>query len=218
MFEEIVDEIRHFVQLKSGRLNALSYLDFPQWEKRKDIVLRGELAYELGKQNSALLLMWGEAGNRVYIPDGGDGSFAVIVICDAEIDEEYKCFRAMRDTFYSLNLKGVTVRSLPSQMRVWLRVGKEADEEGFSLGIFGRAIVESMNSLEFVRATDVIFLTSREDIESLSMQFSKGRRITEALIKMHEEKVLNCEECEYSDVCSEIPELRRIRERMRGRG
>jgi hypothetical protein len=218
MFEELVSEIRRFVmrEVEEGLIDVRDYQEFPRWERRKDVILRGELAYEFGKQNSILLLTWGKAENRIYLPtNNGKDRLAVIVISDAEIEDVYECFRAMRDTFYSLNLRGVTIRSLPSQMRVWLRVGRGADREGFNLGVFGRAIIESMNSLDFVRATDVVFFTSREEIEKLKEQFSKGKKIVEALIKMHEEKLLNCEECDYSDVCSEIPELRRIRERMR---
>ena len=218
MFEELVSEIRRFVngKVEEGLVDIRDCQEFPGWDRGKDVILRGELAYELGKQSSALLLMWGEAENRIYLPKkNGREQLAVIVISEAEVDDAYECFRAMRDAFYSLNLRGVTIRSLPSRMRVWLRVGVNADREGFNLGVFGRAIIESMNSLDFVRATDVIFLTSKEETENLKEQFSKGKRIVEALIKMHEEKVLNCDECDYSDVCSEIPELRRIRERMR---
>jgi hypothetical protein len=216
MFEEIIPPIRRFVEenVNSGRFEEVHYLKLPKWEKGRDIIMRKDLAYELGKHNSALLLMWEKAKNRVYLPVNGDGSLAVIIISDAKVSNEYECFRAMRDSFYGLALKGVTIRSLPSQMRVWLRVGKEADRNGFSLGILGRAVVESMNSLDFVRATDVIILTSKSDMRVLNEQFSRGRRITEALIKMHEEEILNCEECDYRDVCSEIPELKRIRDRI----
>jgi len=217
MFEELVGEIRQFVnrEVENGLVDVGNYQEFPSWERRKDVILRRELAYELGKQSSALLLMWGEAENRIYLPKkNGRERLAVIVISEAEVEDAYECFRVMRDAFYGLNLRGVTVRSLPSQMRVWLRVGVDADREGFNLGVFGRAIIESMNSLDFVRTTDVIFLTSKEEIENLKGQFSKGKKIVEALIKMHEEKILNCDECEYRDVCSQIPELRRIRERM----
>lgn len=218
MFEELVSEIRQFVngKVEEGLVDVRDYQEFPGWEREKDVILRRELAYELGKQSSALLLMWGKAENRIYLPKkNGKERLAVIVISEAEVEDAYDCFRAMRDAFYGLNLRGVTIRSLPSQMRVWLRVGVNANRESFNLGVFGRAIVESLNSLDFVRATDVIFLTSKEEIESLKEQFSKGKKIVEALIKMHEEKVLNCDECDYSDVCSEISELRRIRERMR---
>jgi len=215
MFEELVDEIRQFLGkiVGDGKVTVKDFREFPRWERKKDVVLKKDLAYEMGKQNSVLLLMWGKAENRIYLPTWDGKDLAVIVIADAEIGDEYECFRTMRDVFYGLDLRCVTIRSLPSQMRVWLRVGKDAERDGFNLGIFGRAIIESMNKLDFVRATDVIFITS--GIDNFKDIFSRGKRIVEALIKMHEEELLNCEECDYSDVCSEIPELKRIRERMR---
>lgn len=215
MFEELIDEIRRFLEksIEERQVTVKDFQDFPRWERRKDVVLKKDLAYEIGKQNSVLLLMWGKAKNRVYLPTWDGKDLAVIIIADAEIKDEYECFRAMRDAFYNLNLRDVTIRSLPSQMRVWLRVGKDAERDGFNLGVFGRAVIESMNKIDFVRATDVVFLTS--EINRLKDVFSRGKRIVEALIKMHEEELLNCEECDYSDVCSEIPELKRIRERMK---
>jgi len=218
MFEEIVERIRNYIAKVTG--NELIEYDpflFESWNKSKEVVTRNELAYELGKRKSALLLLWGKADNRVYLSKNSDGSLAVIVICDVIWNslEKYDCFRALRDTFYSLDLSGVTIRSLPSQLRVWLRVSKKAVAGGFSLGVFARAVVEAMNSLKFVKATDVVILTSERDLEALKEVFSTAKRMTEALIKMHEEKLLNCEECDYKDVCSEIPELKMIRERIR---
>jgi len=219
MFEEVIEKIRNHTRngLRSGTIQEYSPQSFKSWTRGKNVVTRGELAYELGKQNSALLILWGSAENRIYLSKELDGSLAVIVICDIVWNglEKYECFRALRDAFYNLNLSGVTIRSLPSQLKVWLRVARRASEEGFNLGVFARAVNEAMNSLEFVRATDVIILTSRNEIEALKDAFLRARKIIDALIKMHEEKLLNCEECDYRDVCSEIPELKMIRDKIK---
>ncbi|MCQ4153308.1 MAG: hypothetical protein NOM71_03490 [Archaeoglobi archaeon] len=219
MFEEVIEKIREQVLngLRSGAIREYSPQSFKSWARGRDVVTRGDLAYELGKQNSALLILWGSAENRIYLSKESDGSLAVIVICDVVWDglEKYECFRALRDAFYNLSLYGVTIRSLPSQLKVWLRVARRASEEGFSLGVLARAVNEAMNSLEFVRATDVIILTSRNEMDALKDAFLRAKRIIDALIKMHEEKLLNCEECDYRDVCSEIPELKMIRDRIK---
>ncbi|MCS7144200.1 MAG: hypothetical protein NZ879_04185 [Archaeoglobaceae archaeon] len=220
MFEEVVDKIRLNIEegIKLGRIQKYDPLLFPQWRKGNEIVTRNELAYELGKQNSALLFLWGNVENKIYISTSSDGSLALVVICDILWEEgldKYECFKVMRNSFYSISLAGVTIRSLPSQLRIWLRVGKLANAEGFNLGIFGRAIQETMNSIKFVKATDVIILTSKEEISSLNDVFFRAKKITDALIKMHEEKLLNCDECDYKDVCTEIPELKMIREKIK---
>ncbi len=219
MFEEVIDKIRNYTRngLRSGEIQEYLPQSFRIWSRGRDVVTRGELAYELGKQNSALLILWGSAENRIYLSKESDGTLAVIVICDVVWNglEKYECFRALRDAFYNLNLSGVTIRSLPSQLKVWLRVARRASEEGFSLGVLARAVNEAMNSFEFVRATDVIILTSRKGMDALEDAFLRAKKITDALIKMHEEKLLNCDECDYRDVCSEIPELKMIRDRMK---
>ena len=220
MFDEIVEIIRAHVEekVKEGKVYEYNPFLFPEWTKGGEIVTRSELAYELGKHESKLLILWGKAENKIYVSEDSDGSLAVVVICEViqnDKIEDYECFKAMRNAFYSIKLSGVTIRSLPSQLRVWLRVSKKAKTKGFNLGVFGRAILESMNSLSFVRATDVVILTSKKDFEAINDVFARAKRIIDVLIKMHEEKVLNCEECDYKDVCSEIPELKKVREKIR---
>jgi len=218
MFEEVVERIRAYLEegLKRGSIHEYHPFSFKSWDRGRDVVTRHDLAYEMGRQDSALLILWGRAENKAYISASSDGSLAVIVVCDVAWNglERYECFKALREAFYGLNLSGVTIRALPSQAMVWLRVSKEASAKGFSLGVFARAVVEAMNSVGFVRATDVILLTSREEIKALKDVFNRAKKIADALIKMHEEKVLNCEECDYKDVCSEIPELKMIRDKI----
>ncbi|MCX8172956.1 MAG: hypothetical protein N3D09_05045 [Archaeoglobaceae archaeon] len=219
MFEEVVNKIREYLEkrVKSGLIEEYSPSMFREWGKGKSIIIGKDLAYELGKYNSALLILWGKAEDKIYLSSSCDGSLAIIVISDimwSDVMEKYECFRLMRTAFYNLELSGVTIRSLPSQLKVWLRVGKYASEQGFSLGILGRAIIDTMKSLKFIKTTDVIILTSKRDFEALNDVFARAKKITDAMIRMYEEKVLNCEECDYKDVCSEIPELKMIRERI----
>ncbi|MFN3384801.1 MAG: hypothetical protein ACK401_07905 [Archaeoglobaceae archaeon] len=221
MFDEIVERIRAHIgeRIKEGKVYEYNPFLFQEWARGKEVVTRSELAYELGKHESKLLILWGKAENKIYISADSDGFLAIVVVCEVLWDdklEKYECFKAMRNAFYDLGLSGVTIRSLPSQLRVWLRVSKTAKAKGFDLGVFGRAIVESMNSLSFVRATDVVILTSKKDFEAINDVFARAKKIIDALIKMHEEKVLNCEECDYKDVCSEIPELKKVREKIKG--
>jgi hypothetical protein len=218
MFEDVVAEIQRFVdeQVKVGRLKEHDFARFPEWRRGKDVILRRDLAFELGKLSSALLLLWGRAADRVYLPERieGDETFAIVVICDAEVKDPYESFKRMRDAFYSLSLKGLTIRSVPSRMQVWCRISRQAVEEGFDLGVWGRAIVETMNALDFISSTDVLFIASNEDMVKIGNCAERARRIVDALIKMGEERLLNCNECDYQDVCSEIPELRKMRERL----
>jgi len=97
-------------------------------------------------------------------------------------------------------------------------VSKIASTEGFSLGVFARTVIETMNSVEFVRATDVILLTSRGEIEALKDVFDRARKIAGVLIKMHEKKLLNCKECDYKDICNEVPGLKMTRDEITKNG
>jgi len=62
---------------------------------------------------------------------------------------------------------------------------------------------------------EVLFVTSSPgDVERLSGAAADARRIIEAMMKMYEEKNFDCETCEYSDVCDEVMELKKIREKL----
>ncbi len=66
-----------------------------------------------------------------------------------------------------------------------------------------------------VTGAEVLFVPSSvAEVERLDTAASGARRIIEALMKMYEEKNFDCETCEYKDVCDEVMDLKKIRERL----
>ncbi len=207
MFSNLISRL--YRKLDAMGVDGRRYTEFPVWERRKDVVLMKDTEVEIGKRRSEMLVMWSHGKgdeSRVYVQDGISDSIAVIVISRVTEIDDYTAYRDIRSRFYGINLKGVTLRVLPG--RVWIRIGKEAVRDGFNLGTFGRAVVEEINSLPFVSSTDVVMLREYDELKEL---FTEARKITGALVKMHEESLFECESCEYKDVCSEIPELKRLR-------
>jgi len=230
LFDSAFREIEQFVAGKRGRTGCreLPVKDFSGWPSEDDLILEEETALELGnpKLGSLALLVWREEkieeDSMVLVgPDlpeirSESAPFAQIVLVSGSFDDEYKCFCELRDVIYDIRLEGVMSRVLPSRQMIWTRINKQALRQGLSLGHMGSALIENLRALDFVSGVMVVFVTSgRQDLSALSGPAARIERLVGAMMKMTEEMSYDCDGCEYKDVCNEVAELRRIRNRLK---
>jgi hypothetical protein len=117
---------------------------------------------------------------------------------------EYERYLDLKDALYSLELDGVTLRSMPSQQHLWLRLHRDAAAGGFSVAHLGAAVVEALAPVAGVAEVDVMLVTAdREALAALQPVADGVQRRVAALVKRHEEELAECDECEYADVCDE---------------
>ncbi len=198
------------------------------WPEASSLVLEEDAALELGHplEGSLAFIVWtSDAG---IFRDGIDlvgpdvaaladqrAPLGQIVMVGGEFNEEYECYRALKDAVHDVKLAGVMARAMPSRQSFWYRVSKDARARGFSLAHLGAALLQKLKAVEFVRAARVVFVTSgKAELEALEAPARETGRIAGAMVKMYEEMNYDCEECEYADVCGEAVELKRIRERI----
>jgi len=214
-------------QREAGRLRELPLAASGDWPEEQSLVLEEDTAIELGKpdRGSLSFLLWredGEERDRVLLvgPDldelpSPSEPFGQIVLVRGRFEDEYECFRELRDAVYQTRLRGFMTRVLPSRQTIWARVNREARERGFSLAHLGAALVRNLKQSEFVSAASVVFIvSSREDLRSLEGAGREAARIAGAMLKMSEEMNFDCRTCEYADVCDEVAELKTIRQRL----
>lgn len=153
--------------------------------------------------------LWGEDLPQLR----GEVPFAQLCLVEARgvRDEDY---RKLNLVPLRLRLKGYMVRGLPSQMRVWSRVSAEAVRGGFNLSVLGGALLKALRSGFPVSSAEVVFSTCEEGVRALWWVGEKARKIAGAIGKMVEEVSLDCDRCEYREVCGSVAELRAIRERV----
>jgi CO dehydrogenase/acetyl-CoA synthase beta subunit len=192
-------------------------------------VLGQDTAVELGnpKDASTSSLMWNsnpqKIKNRRITVVGPDlpqvkwkmVSFGKIVIIGGEdFNEEnnYERYRRLEQVRYDIHLKGYMMRGASQYQREWSRVSKESLDKGFSFRILGGALIDKYLELDFVRSVEVIFITSgREDVLEMKTVSDQVMRIIGAMNKMAGEMSFDCDSCEYTDVCSDVAELRSMR-------
>ncbi|MBC7229475.1 MAG: hypothetical protein H5T74_03665 [Actinobacteria bacterium] len=230
LFDQPLEEIRSFIEerLAEGRARVLPFTPVLPRVESAQVILSEDTGLELGNPGAASrsLLLWdtegGVSDGRIVLvgPDFTQATssslpYAQVVVAGGEFEDEYDCYRDLRDATYNLRLRGFMARVFPGRQSVWCRISKDALAAGFSAQILGSALIQAVKELPFVRSAEVLMVTSdREDIESLASPGDKVMDIVEALIKMYEEMNFDCEECEYLEVCDSVVELRQIRDRL----
>ncbi len=234
LFGKAVKDIREYMERKSdeGKVceiqNTGTNVGWPPGGGR-NVVLSEDVGVELGnpQEESVSFVIWTESKNEVRDgiisligPDlqaskGKSLPFGKVVIIEGRgFNEENTCtrHREIEGVRYELDLKGYMLRAVSQYQREWSRVSKEALDTGFSFNVLGGILIDRFKEKEYIDGAEIIFVTSsREDVKELKEISKRVARLVGAMNKMIEEMSFDCETCEYVDVCSEVLDLRKIR-------
>jgi CO dehydrogenase/acetyl-CoA synthase beta subunit len=238
LFDQHLEEVNAYLERKRSEGNVTAFArqvktDWPV-SKTGNLVLSQDAAVELGNpsQGSTSFLLWKNASssnnkkqeskNQITIvgPDlpeleGQSVPFGKIVIVEGVgFDEEnsYDRYRQLDLLRYDIHLKGYMMRGASQFQREWSRVSKDVISKGFSFKNLGSALIDKFMELSYVRSVEVVFITAgQKDIMEMGAVSNKVYRIISAMNKMAEELSCDCGSCDYSDVCSEVEELRTMR-------
>lgn len=239
LFDSHIHRVRKFLDQKKiqGLLREFPVeapLAWPQAGPR-DIVLAPDLALELGHPDDASLCftVWTENAdlirdNTITLvgPDLGEAGsgrlpYGKIVLARMEHGDEDTAFERHRNmdlARFSLSLKGYMLRATSQSLREWSRISREAVSKGFSFRTLGSALIHDVKDVEGVAAAEVIFITrSNADVMALKDTAVHAARLVQAMNKMATERVEDCGNCEYQDVCSDASEMKALRETLASR-
>ncbi len=230
LFDRPLAEVNDYIKRKyrDGSAKVLPFTPVLPRADAAQVILSENTGLELGNPGMASrsLLLWDGGDSlvdeRITLvgPDFFESAsqsipFAQVVMVAGDFSDEYDSYRDLRDATYNIRLRGFMMRVFPGRQSIWCRVSKEALAGGFSAQILGSSLIQSLKQLDFVRSAEVLMVTSsKEDVDELAEPADMVLDIVEALIKMYEEMNFDCEECEYYEVCDEVVELRRIRDRL----
>lgn len=228
-FDAIIRDVKAYVGNRAGRsLLAPCGILWPG-AGRNNLVLLADLALELGNpadESVSFLVTTEEEAlvedGRITLigPDIGEASgtrlpFGKVVIVRVDEDEEDLTVKRHREMFllkFNLSLKGYMVKAASRYMAEWSRISKEAVDTGFSFSVLGHALMEGYRRLGYVKAVEVIFVTSSgDDVKGLYDMGHNALRRVDAMNKRASEVNHDCSSCGYKDVCEEAEELREAR-------
>lgn len=237
LFDDTINHLRSFLKEKEGLLRTIqaSPAGWPAGE-RGNIVLGTDTGVELGnpRDESASFMVWTEKSGgvrdgTVHIigPDLMESSgkslpFGKAVILGVKGMNEENCYerhRALELVRYDLNLKGYMMRAVSQYLREWSRVSTAAVAGGFSFATLAGALAEMYRKVEFVESVEFVFVTSSAvDVRSLGETGNRVERLIGAMNKMASEMSFDCGTCDFTDVCTEVEDLRNMRKSMSGGG
>lgn len=233
LFANTIEAVRSFVEHTPSRRTwrADTAVPWPAGGGR-NIVLKEDLGLELGspEKESVSCLLWtgnlsGIADGRITLlgPDfpesrGESLPFGKVVLAGVEgftADNAYDRHKDMDFLRYDLDLKGFMMRAVSQYMREWCRIGNEAILQGFSARILGSALMSLFRERPYVKAVEVIFLTSStSDVMRLKEITEPAEKIIAAMNKMASEMDFECGSCDYQDVCDEAQGLKGMRDKL----
>ncbi len=232
LFDDIISEVRAFAE---GRRSGHPYREergggaaWPLSEKTQ-IVLGADTGAELGnpRDESASFLLWTpdvglirDNGITLIGPDiGKDGPaslpFGKVLLLGVKEFGEAECYDHHRDLDlmrFDLRLEGYMMRAASQYMREWSRVDRRVLEKGYNLPMLGRALMDHYRTSGLVTAAEMLFVTSSPgDVRALAQIGQRAFRLIAAMNKMTEEMSFDCDTCDYLDVCSEVADLKNLR-------
>ena len=234
-FDPDIERLREYIAQKGEAGRKVRRLDSGEGKKQAGfstggkpaIVLREDAWVELGNPGTASLAVVLLTESLELVNDGaislvgpdipearGKLPFAQVLLVGSSRlkDEDY---RKLNSAQYELDLRGYMIKSLPSELSIWSRASRDSVGDGLSLKVVGKALGDALKSRFDLQSLEVIFVTSSEDdVRELGDISRKARRILGAMNKMVEELSFDCSTCEYSDVCSEVVELKKMRREL----
>lgn len=239
LFDNVIADLRDYLQQKKPEVTR--EYTIPQtsgWPVagRGNVVLEPDTAIELGnpRDESASFMLWSDDTKKINDgrmtligPDLGESKqkglpFGKVVLLGVKGMTEDNCYERHRElemARYDLNLSGYMMRSASQYGREWSRISKEALGSGVTFATLSSALAQMYRNVDFVESVEIVFVTSSpEDVRELGILGDKASRLIGALNKMAAEMSFECDSCDFVDVCSEVEDLRNIRNNLKKEG
>lgn len=197
----------------------------------RNFVFKQDIAFELGppKKESVAFLFQVEAtdsldNGRISIigPELGDYQeqrldFGLIVLAEVESGNpwnDYRLFRSLEEVRYRIDLEGYMRRGVSQFLREWSRISREAMKSGFGFHTLGQALVQAYQDLDCVRSVEIVLTAVPRTVREMKAITGRAFRFLQAAHKMIDENLMDCNTCEFSDLCRESEDLKSIRNKQ----
>jgi CO dehydrogenase/acetyl-CoA synthase beta subunit len=200
---------------------------------KHNMVLRGDMAYELGGSELPAISGCGfTAGSglvaadelMLYGPDldeiKEDSPCARITIvgldpeaCDLEEDGNglYDLLRSVEYERYHVEPEGFMMRISVSGSREPVRVARTALERGLTFTEAGKLFMGAYRNHPEVRAVKMIYITDPSfPFNELARKAEQLEQITASLDHIFHDLIMDCGSCSMREVCDEVGELREL--------
>ena len=205
-----------------------------QWQDigKKNMVLRSEMAYELGGNESQLFAIGGTAitSNEDFVKQdeivlygkdlteiSSELPYARLTICRVTSDSMgegeklYKAIKNIEYCRYHVNPEGFMTRVSSLQNRESVRVSKEAIQKGISFSDVGSLSLKSLHKDEKVIAAKIIFINLPDfPYTELEELVKKADDITKTIDHIASNALMDCNTCGLQKICDEVEGMKEL--------
>lgn len=195
-----------------------------------NMILRSEMAYELGGDSCMALSGLALTGSRELVPEDGvflygpdlpelheDISYARIAVVrvreDAMGEGEalYNAIRKIEYARYHLHPKGYMLRVSTAREREAARIGREALAEGLDFAKVGGLFLKAYHDNPKVEAVRLMFITAPDfSYQALRGRLRKMEEITAAIDHIFKNVTMDCGACGLKEICDEVEGMREL--------
>lgn len=202
------------------------------WEDIGDrnMILRGDMAYELGGGTFPALSGLAVTANEdfvdedqvlLYGPDlseiASDCGYARLAL--VRVDEEsmgegndlYNAIRKIEYVRYHMNPKGYMMRISASNQREPARIGRDALAEGLDFAKVGKLFIERYHENPKIKAVKLIYITDPSfDFKALEKEIQVTEGITKTIDHIFKNVIMDCGSCSLQKVCDEVEGMKEL--------
>lgn len=202
------------------------------WEDigKQNLVLRSEMAYELGANALPAISFLGVTSNKELVSTEGaflygkdlseiksDSPYARITLLYVEDEylskgqEIYDAMRKFRNVRYIVSPKGFMSRISTNSNHEPVRISKKALEEGLNFSKVARLFLDEYKQYKEVKATRIIFITLPDfNYAELKKLAQKNDEITTALDHILRDVKMDCASCKLQSICGEVEGMKEL--------
>jgi len=195
-----------------------------------NLILRGDMAYELGGSGSQSVSAMAVTCNSGFVPKdqilligsdlnniSKDTSYARIALVRVKEDSLgdgnalYNAIRKIEYVRYHINPEGYMTRISASQSKEPVRVSAKALAQGLGFAQVGKIFLDTYHENKNIDAVKLIFITEPSfDYKSLAAQAKHLEDITGTIDHIFKNVVMDCGACSLQSICDEVEGLREL--------
>ncbi len=223
IYDEQISNVLALLNVKNGQkleTNGIPWQDVG----KQNLVLRGEMSYELGAGTMPAIGFLGATSSKELVPADAailygpdlsgiyaDSPYARITLLrvdDELIGEGEAIYDAMRlfiNTRYQVNPEGFMNRISTGSNHEPVRVSKKALEKGLSFAKIAKLYLDAYKAHPQVISAQVIFVTLPDfNYSELARLTQKSNDITAALDHILRDVKMDCASCKLQTICNEV--------------
>lgn len=229
LYDETIKKMKLLLETGVSRNLPLRESLWPEVSDRS-MILRSEMAYELGGGNLAALGATVLTANRdLAAADGvtltgrdlpeikSDVPYARVALVRVREDTLgegqalYQAIRNLEYTRYHFYPEGFMMRVSVSRNRESVRVGREALAKGLDFTKTGNRMISAFHKNAAVEAVHIYYVTAADfDYKALEHLADGAERITKTIDHILKNAVMDCSACSLQKVCDEVEGLKEL--------